>query len=82
MATQEKEINYIDRHDDLLGRGAHAFVFRGTFGPDRKPVAVKRIQLAQLKNDSEQKEVELMKKVMQHPNILHFIHTETIQSFL
>ena len=80
MATQDGELDYND--SEMLGHGSHGIVFRGTFGPDRMPVAVKRIQLAQLKNDSVQKEVELMKKAMHHPNILHFIHTETIKDFL
>ena len=81
MATQDGELNY--NVNEMLGKGScGTVVFRGTFGPDRMPVAVKRIQLAQLKNDSVQKEVELMKKAMHHPNILHFIHTETIQYFL
>ncbi len=77
MATQDGDLSYNDSEDDILGKpGSFGIVFRGFFGPDRMPVAIKRIQRVLLKSDSIQREVEHMKKARHHPYILRLIHTE------
>jgi len=76
MATQVGKLNYSDNKNTILGKGSYGTVFPGTYGPDRTPVAVKRIEKVWVDKEFFNKEVDLMKKVRYHPNILRLIHTE------
>lgn len=73
----------------LLGKGGFAFVFPGTWkNPSADPliegrdVAVKRIQKVPSNHTTVQKEVELMLKVKEHPNILQCFSTHSNDDFL
>jgi len=83
--------------NDIIGKG-FCTVFSGFYKPKpvgalggflkkdhslSTPVAVKQIQIANLKNLQEvQNEVDLMIKVKDHPNILRYISKETTIDFL
>jgi len=58
------------------------YVFRGLYS--LRPVAIKRMQKKIGKDESaaQLREVELMKKADNHPNILRIIHTEMNDDFL
>ena len=66
----------------LIGKGAFGIVFSGHYTLST-PVAVKRIQKAEIKILSKvQQEVEIMIKAEAHINILRYIATETNDDFL
>ena len=76
----------------ILGRGTFGIVFKGSFEidsysrdtkePSSTAVAVKRIQNPEPEAPSIQREVELMKRAGDHPNILRYICTEKDDKFL
>jgi len=80
-----------------IGGGRNSFVFSGFYetagilegaadiDKNKKQVAIKRIQKESfLKNDDIEinREVELMRKIGHHPNILNYIWTEMDDDFL
>lgn len=80
MATKVGKLRF--DHSDVLGRGNNTVVFSGIFresffGSD-DPVAVKRV----LKSDVSLREVEIMKKLTGHPNIVRLFHVEIKDDFL
>ncbi len=82
MAKVSEKLSY--NSDDIIGRGSFGtIVFSGFYSPSTA-VAVKRIQIANVKDDKlqVQKEVELMMKAKDHPNILRYIATEMNEYFL
>ncbi len=63
--------------NEILGKGTAGFVFRGSFGQDKNPVAVKRVQLASLRKDEEfQKREEDALASLDHPNVVKLFHVE------
>ena len=82
MAKVSENLSY--NPDDIIGRGSFGtIVFSGFYSPSTA-VAVKRIQIANVKDDKlqVQKEVELMMKAKDHPHILRCIATEMNDDFL
>jgi len=82
MAKVSEKLSY--NPDDIIGRGSFGtIVFGGVYSPSTA-VAVKRIQIANVKDDKLQvhKEVEIMIKAKDHPHILCYIATEMNDDFL
>jgi len=72
----------------VIGRGGFGTVFKG-FHHDSshqddiiESVAVKRLLLTDVEENTIQREVELMKSINVHPNIIRYICTETNDDFL
>ncbi len=79
------KLTYETNTNSILGRGSFGTVFPGFLeikGSSHQPVAVKRILNSELEAPFIQREVELMKKVSDHPNILRYICTEKDVDFL
>lgn len=73
--------------DKVIGRGNFGTVFRGILrgdihGADEKPIAVKRVERIRVDESLIQREVELMQKANDHPNILHYFCTEMNNEFM
>jgi len=73
--------------DKIIGQGNFGTVFSGILrggvhGGDNKPVAVKRLERSRVDESLIQREVELMIKACDHPNILRYICTEMNGDFL
>ena len=67
------------------GRGRFSTVFHGSLEINNgtsKAVAVKRIQNSEPEAPFIQREVELMQKVGDHPNVLRYIYSEMDSNFL
>lgn len=62
----------------VIGRGGFGFIFNGFLGPNRKPVAVKRLMLEDV--DSSEKEEEALRN-LKHPNIVELHHVKSDSSF-
>jgi len=62
--------------EDVIGRGGSANVYSGRYS--LRPVAIKRLERLYDKDKFaiQQREIELMKTVGDHPNVLRCIHTE------
>ncbi|XP_046461710.1 serine/threonine-protein kinase/endoribonuclease ire-1-like [Daphnia pulex] len=68
--------------NEILGKGTAGFVFRGSFGQDKNPVAVKRVQLASLRKDEDfQKREEDALASLDHPNVVKLFHAEDDLTF-
>jgi serine/threonine-protein kinase/endoribonuclease IRE1 len=68
--------------NEILGKGNAGFVFRGSFGQDQNPVAVKRVQLASMRKDEEfQKREEATLASLNHPNVIKLLHVEEDSTF-
>lgn len=68
--------------NEILGKGMAGFVFRGSFGQDGNPVAVKRVQIASMRKDEEfQKREEAALASLNHPNVIKFLHVEEDSTF-
>jgi len=67
---------------DVIGRGGFANVYSGRYSS--RPVAIKRLERIYDKDMSaiQQREVEHMKTVGNHPNVLGCIHAEMNAEFL
>jgi len=72
--------------NDKIGQGAFGTVFSGFYNlllySESTPVAIKQIQISRVKEDDIKKEVELMIKAKDHPNILRYIFMETNDDFM
>lgn len=76
--------------EDVIGNGGYGCVYRGLLKPtespvgDDIPVAIKRIQTGSIENDfaNVQREVELLLKVKEVPNIVHLFTYEMTTDFL
>lgn len=81
--TMNKEIGpiaYCDR--ELIGSGGFGWVYRGTFRGEKGnplPVAVKRIFNGHL--NGEVREVNALKELKDHPNIIYLHGTENDENF-
>jgi serine/threonine protein kinase len=62
----------------VLGRGGFAFVYDGFWGPNRIPVAVKRILLENV--ESNEREEEALRN-LKHPNVINLHHVESDSNF-
>ncbi len=62
----------------ILGEGMYGIVFDGFWGPNRKPVAVKRLQLLHL--ESNEKEEEALRN-LKHPYVIQIYHAENDKDF-
>ena len=84
MASRVGKLKY--NKGKVVGRGSSGtYVFRGFLGPHENgiPVAVKRMQRSPNLDESLiQREVELLKKANDHPNIIRYIHQESDSNFL
>jgi len=83
MVTRVGKLNYIQTK--IIGRGSYGtVVFQGYLGlyENYRPVAVKRLQRSHVNPSLIQREVELMKRASDHPNILRYIHTEIDPNFM
>lgn len=84
MATRVGKVNY--NQTKVVGRGSYGtYVFRGFLGLHEydRPVAVKRMQRGPNLDESLiQREVELMKRASEHPNILRYIRQDSDPIFL
>lgn len=80
MTATGGELSY--NRKDTIGEGRFGTVFRGLYSS--RPVAIKRMVRKYLEDESaaQLREVELMKKANNHPNILCVIHTEMNDDFL
>lgn len=81
MSTKIGKLKYYPT--EFLGSDGNT-VFKGIFrksllGNDKLIVAVKRVQKNAIIN---LKEVEVMKKIPDHPHLLRLIHTEENKDFL
>ena len=81
------KLNYDPKH--ILGRGSFGTVFGGFHvyvesSRDAKSikVAVKRIERGRGNDSVIQREMDIMKKASNHPNILHYIHSEMNAEFM
>jgi len=63
---------------NILGRGGYGIVFDGFWGPNRIPVAVKRLQLVTLEKSEKEEEALINLK---HPNVIKIYHAESNQDF-
>jgi serine/threonine protein kinase len=61
----------------ILGRGGFGIVFDGFWGPNRIPVAVKRLQLLHLDSKKEEEALRNLK----HPNVIQIYHAEDDKDF-
>ena len=79
-----KQVSELLSYDEgvVLGRGSFSFVYLGFLKDNSKTVAVKRIQNSEPEAPFIQREVELMQKVSDHPNILLYICTEIDDYFV
>ena len=59
-----------------LGRGGSGIVFEGFWGPNCKPVAIKRLQL----EDVVEREEEALRN-FKHPNVVELYHAESDSNF-
>jgi len=78
-------LSYETNANTVLGKGTFGTVFSGTLLKDDgsyQSVAVKRILNSEPDANDIQREVELMKMVNDHPNILRYICTETDDYFV
>lgn len=69
----------------VIGRGSYGSVFNGFHneeGLNRRPVAVKRVLRSEVNESAVQQEVELMKRAIEHRNILRYISTEMNDDFV
>ncbi len=66
------------QREAILGQGGYGIVYKGFWGPNRIPVAVKRLQLLTL--DNTEKEEEALIK-LKHPNIIQIYHAENDTDF-
>ena len=84
MTAVVGELSY--NRNDIIGKGGSGcIVYKGVYSTQlsTQPVAIKRIQRTY--DDDEyviRREVELMQKAKDHPNILSYIHTEMNDDFL
>lgn len=83
--TTVGNLSYDPKH--ILGRGNFGTVFGGFLvhvdGTNKSiPVAVKRIERGRADESIIQREMEILKKASNHPNILKYIHTEMNAEFL
>ena len=80
MTANVGELSY--NRIDIIGEGSYSTVFSGFYSS--KPVAIKRMLRKYDKDDFavQLREVELMKKAGDHPNILCVIRTEMNDDFL
>ncbi|EFX66662.1 hypothetical protein DAPPUDRAFT_229351 [Daphnia pulex] len=62
----------------VLGRGGFGIIFNGFLGPNRKPVAVKRLMLEDV--DGSEKEEEALRN-LKHPNVVELHHVKSDSSF-
>lgn len=62
--------------NDIIGKGIAGFVFRGSFGDDKIPVAVKRVKLACVNKEAVQKRGEDTLKGLDHENVVKLFHVE------
>lgn len=79
---------------NILGRGSFGIVFKGHLeskmgnnrnssrGSDKRAVAVKRFQNSEIEAIALQREVVLMQRAGDHPNILRYICTEKDDDFM
>ena len=70
MASNRVDDSIKYNRDEILGKGAYAFVFKGTF--HGRQVAVKRVQLLDINEDNE-REMLAMKK-LNHQNVVQLYH--------
>lgn len=78
-------LSYDTNADTILGKGSFGTVFPGTMletSGSCQAVAVKRMLNSEPEAVGIQREVELMKVVSDHPNILRYICTETDDYFV
>lgn len=78
-------LSYETNTNTVLGKGSFGTVFSGTLLKDDgsyQSVAVKRILNSEPDANDIQREVELMKRVSDHPNILRYICTEADDYFV
>ncbi len=73
--------------DLIIGRGSFGIVYsgnlrRGIYGGNNEPIAVKRVERGRVDESAIQREVELMVKANDHPNILRYCCTEMNNDFL
>lgn len=83
MAIRVGQFNY--NPIKIVGEDSNGtIVFRGSLCLyANKPVAVKRMQKGKQLNELDvQREVELMTRARDHPNILRYIHQENDENFL
>ena len=83
--TRKKVRNLTYETSSILGRGSFGTVFSGFLeikGSHNQSVAVKCVLNSDLEAPFIQREVDLMKKVSDHPNILRYICTEKDVDFL
>jgi serine/threonine-protein kinase/endoribonuclease IRE1 len=62
----------------VLGRGGFGIIFNGFLGPNREPVAVKRLMLEDV--DGSEKEEEALRN-LKHPNVVKLHHVQNDSSF-
>ncbi|XP_046439835.1 uncharacterized protein LOC124190980 [Daphnia pulex] len=62
----------------VLGRGGFGIIFNGFLGPNREPVAVKRLMLEDV--DGSEKEEEALRN-LKHPNVVKLHHVQSDSSF-
>ena len=78
--TVSSRLSY--NENGVLAKGVAGFVFRGSFDDAKIPVAVKRVQLANMhKKAAIQKRNEDLLSVLDHPNVIKLLHIEQDQSF-
>lgn len=81
------EIGSIAYSDNELGGGTYGIVYGGTFrddeNGDRIKVAVKRIQRVHVNTDldTDDREVNALKKLTDHPNVIRFYGAEKNKDF-
>jgi serine/threonine-protein kinase/endoribonuclease IRE1 len=76
--TQNLKKVEIDR-DQILGQGGYGIVYKGFWGPNRIPVAVKRLQLMVHLDTSEKEDEALLK--LNHQNVIKLYHAENDTDF-
>ncbi|XP_046438267.1 calcium-dependent protein kinase 2-like [Daphnia pulex] len=78
MSLEEPKKKMEIQREAILGQGGYGIVYKGFWGPNRIPVAVKRLQLVHL--DSSEKEEEALQN-LKHPNIIKIYHAENDTDF-
>ena len=83
VSQQSRSLRHVPTEDNLhfdnenkLGEGSFGAVFKGVF--NKKPAAVKRIQLFQVKWKEEE---EQALRNLKHPNVIKMFHAENDADF-